>query len=297
MTTSPGQGPGTVDVSALSYSYPPTHAGAAPTPALHDVTFQAEPGEILGIIGPTGSGKSTLCLALNGIVPHRTGGTFRGTVLIGGWDTRQVEIAAMATRVAMVFQQPESNFVGLSVADEVAFGPENLGVAPAEIANRVDWALDRVRMASYRESTPARLSGGQKQRVAIAAALAMRPAVLVLDEPTAALDPVGADEVSDVLADLAAERRTTIILVSHDADALATCADRILVLDAGRIIASGPPSSIFAGDSLSNLQARGFAVPVIAELAATLNAELGTSFAFLTVEQAHQDLAAALQPR
>ncbi len=287
--------PGTVEVAGLSYWYPPAHAGAEPTLALDDVTFRVEPGEILGIMGPSGAGKSTLCLALNGIVPRRTGGTFRGTVTIGGWETRRVEIATMATRVAMVFQQPESNFVGLSVADEVAFGPENLGVAPVKIAERVAWALDRVGMTAYQESTPARLSGGQKQRVAIAAALAMRPAVLVLDEPTAALDPVGADEVLAVLADLAGTRQTTIILVSHDADALATHADRILVLYRGRIIADGPPAHLFAGVTLAGQRDRGVEVPVIAGLASDLNAALGTAFAFLTVEQAHRDLAAALR--
>lgn len=288
--------PGSIEVSGLSYWYPPPHAGAEPTHALDDVSLRAEPGEILGIIGPGGSGKSTLCLALNGIVPRRTAGTFRGTVMIGGWDTRQVEISAMATRVAMVFQQPESNFVGLSVEDEVAFGPENLGVAPVEIADRVIWALDRVGMATYQDSTPARLSGGQQQRVAIAAALAMRPAVLALDEPTAALDPIGAQEVLDVLAGLAADRQTTIVLVSHDADALAAYADNVLVLDAGQVVAGGPPSRLFSGDSLRELKDRGVPVPVMAELASGLNAELGTAFSFLTVDHAHRDLATALRP-
>jgi energy-coupling factor transport system ATP-binding protein len=297
VTTGESVAPGTVEVAGLSYWYPPAQAGDEPILALDDVTFRVEPGAILGIMGPSGSGKSTLCLALNGIVPRRTGGTFRGTVTIGGWETRRVEIATMVTRVAMVFQQPESNFVGLSVADEVAFGPENLGVAPAEIAERVAWALDTVGMTPYRDSTPARLSGGQKQRVAIAAALAMRPAVLVLDEPTAALDPVGAGDVLAVLTDLAAARRTTIILVSHDAGALAAYADRILVLDRGRIIADDPPARLFAGAALAGLRERGVEVPVIANLASDLNEELGMAFAFLTVEQAHRDLVAALHRR
>jgi energy-coupling factor transporter ATP-binding protein EcfA2 len=292
-----GDQPGAVRVTGLSYWYPPAHAGAEPTQALADVSFQADPGEILGIFGPGGSGKSTLCLALNGIVPRRTGGTFRGTVRVGGLDTRRTEVATMASRVAMVLQQPESNFVGLSVADEVAFGPENLGVAPAEIADRVAWALDRVGMSDYHDRTPTQLSGGQKQRVAIAAALAMQPAVLVLDEPTAALDPLGADDVLAVLAGLAEARQTTIILVSHDTDALAAYADRLLVLDQGRIAAEGPPSAIFAGASLAELRAAGLAVPAMADLADTLSTSLERPFAFLTVEQAESALTAALRAR
>ena len=288
---------GAVRITGLSYWYPPSHASAEPTQALADISFQADPGEILGIFGPGGSGKSTLCLALNGIVPRRTGGTFRGNVRVGGLDTRQTDVATMASRVAMVLQQPESNFVGLSVADEVAFGPENLGVAPAEIAERMEWALDRVGMSEYRDRTPAQLSGGQKQRVAIAAALAMQPAVLVLDEPTAALDPLGADDVLAVLASLAAGRQTTIILVSHDTDALAACADRLLVLDRGRIVASGPPADIFTGSSLAELRAAGLTVPAMADLAGTLTASLGYPFRFLTVEQAEADLTAALDAR
>ncbi|MDQ3411317.1 MAG: ATP-binding cassette domain-containing protein [Chloroflexota bacterium] len=294
MITAPPVPAGTVEVTGLSYSYPPTHTGGEPVAALNDISFRAEPGQIAGITGTSGAGKSTLCLALNGIVPRRTGGAFRGRVAIGGRDTRQYEIAVMATRVAMVFQQPESNLVGLSVAADVAFGPENLGVSPSEIAARVTWALDRVGMADYRDAAPARLSGGQQQRVAIAAALAMQPAVLVLDEPTAALDPLGAEEVLGVLGSLAASRETTIILASQDADALAGHADWLIVLDGGQVIASGTPPDVYAGNTLIQLQSRGIAVSAMAELSATLNARVNQSFAFQTVEDAHRDLAAAL---
>ena len=290
----PSRPPGLIEIDDLSYQYPPPHPGAEPVRALHRVSARVEPGQVLGICGTGGSGKTTLCLALNGIVPHRTGGTFGGTVLIGGWDTRHHPVAALATRVALVFQEPEGNFVGLAVADEVAFGPENLGVPPLEIERRVDWALARVSMRPHREAAPAKLSGGQKQRVAIAAALAMRPAVLVLDEPTAALDPVGAAEVLDLLATLAAAGETTIVLVSQDADALAAHADQIIALDAGQVVASGTPRELFAPNRLAALRQRGLPTPAAAELAATINARLGTTHAFLTAAEAEQALSAEL---
>ena len=286
--------PGEVAIRGLTFTYPAQAGLPAPAPALIDVSLTVEPGAILGVLGTSGAGKSTLCLALNGIVPRRTGGVFRGEVTIGGWSTREHEVAALATRVAMVFQQPDSNFVGLSVVDEVAFGPEQLGVPAAEIERRVDWALARVEMSAYRDRLPAQLSGGQKQRVAIAAALAMQPAVLVLDEPTAALDPVGVDEVTSVLAALAAGRETTIILVSQDVDSLVETADMLLVLDAGRVIATGTATDVFAPAALPELVARGIPVPTATRVRAALNERLGTAFTFTTDADATRELAVAL---
>ena len=290
MSYPPDIPPGLVGIENLTYRYPPPHPGAEPVRALAGVSARVEPGQVLGICGTGGSGKTTLCLALNGIVPQRTGGTFGGRVQIGDWDTRRRSVAELATRVGIVFQEPEGNFVGLGVADEVAFGPENLGVPPAEIARRVDWALDRVGLSAHREAAPTRLSGGQKQRVAIAAALAMLPAVLVLDEPTAALDPVGAAEVLDLLASLAASGDTTIILVSQDADALAAHADHLLALDAGQVVASGTPRDVFTPHRLPALRQRGLPTPVAAELAAAINERSGTAFAFLTPAEAEREL-------
>ena len=285
--------PGLVEVEDLTYRYPP-HAGAEPVRALDRVSFRVEPGQMLGVLGTGGSGKSTLCLAMNGIVPQRTGGTIGGRVLVGGWDTRRQPVAELATRVALVFQEPEANFVGLAVEDEVAFGPENLGLPRPEIAARLAWALDRVGMAEYRKATPARLSGGQKQRVAIAAALAMRPAVLVLDEPTAALDPVGAAEVLAALAALKATGDTTIVLVSQDADVLAASADRLLVLDAGRVVVAGPPHEVFAGDRLRELDQLGLMIPTMPAVAAGVNDRLDTTFGFLTPAEAAAALSGPL---
>ena len=285
---------GLVVAEDLTFGYPPPHPGAEPVRALGGVSFRVEPGEMLGILGTGESGKTTLCLALNGIVPQRTGGTMGGTVRIGRWDTRRRSVAELATRVAIVFQEPEGNFVGLAVEDEVAFGPENLGVPRDEIARRVAGALDRVGMGGFRDASPARLSGGEKQRVAIAAALAMRPTVLVLDEPTAALDPPGAAEVLAVLDALKASGETTIVLVSQDADALAASADRLLVLDAGQVVDTGTPHEIFAGDRLERLRHLGLPMPKMTEVAGGVNDRLGTAFAFLTPAAAEESLAGAL---
>ena len=286
--------PGLVVVEDLTYAYPPPSAGADPVRALDGISFGVKPGEMLGILGTGGSGKSTLCLALNGIVPQRTGGTFGGRVLVGGWDTRRRPVAELATRVAIVFQEPEGNFVGLAVEDEVAFGPENLGLPRPDIAERVAWALDRVGMTAHRDASPARLSGGQKQRVAIAAALAMRPAVLVLDEPTATLDPVGAAEIAHALTALKAAGNTTVVLVSQDADLLAAHADRLLLLDAGRVVTAGPPREVFADDRMPELGRLGLAIPTLPAVAAGINDRLDTAFAFLTPEEAAAALSAPL---
>jgi energy-coupling factor transporter ATP-binding protein EcfA2 len=286
--------PGRVVVEGLTFHYPPSPAAAEGGPALSDVSFRVEPGRVLGVLGTGGSGKTTLCLALNGIVPRRTGGAFAGRVVVGGWDTRHRPIAAMATRVALVFQEPEANFVGLSVEDEVAFGPENLGVPPPEIERRVVRALSQVDMAEHRAAGTARLSGGQKQRVAIAAALAMRPSVLVLDEPTAALDPVGSDEVLTVLAALKRDGESSILFVSQDADAIAALADDVIALDAGRIVLAGAPEAVFAPSHIPTLRRLGLPIPTVAEVAAGLNDRLGTEFAFLTSNHAAAVLAAAL---
>ena len=217
-----------------------------------------------------------------------------GSVRIGGWDTRRRPVAELATRVACVFQEPDANLVGLSVEDEVAFGPENLGVPREEICRRVDWALARVGMEPHREASPARLSGGQKQRVAIAAALAMRPAVLVLDEPMAALDPVGASQLLALVHRLRAAGDTTIVLVSRDADLLAEHADHVLALDAGRVIAAGSPRDSFAGQRLAEFARRGLPTPLLADVASGINQRLGTTFAFLSEEHARVALAEAL---
>jgi len=260
-------------------------AGAAPVTALEEVTLEVAAGEVLGVTGSTGSGKSALCLAIAGLIPQETGGIIGGRVIVAGWDTRVTPVPQLATRVGLVFQDPESNLVGLSVEDEVAFGPENLGVPPPEIARRVDWALQVTGLARERRRPSAFLSGGQKQRLAIAAVLAMRPQILVLDEPTAQLDPVGKDEVMAAIDRLRQElgRQLTIVLVESDTELLSRFAERIVVLHTGRIALEGVPRAVFS--RVEELTALGIRVPPLAALAAQLNHALGTRFSFLTTSE------------
>lgn len=287
--------PGTVIVRDLAFHYPPLRPGLAPVQALDGISFRAGPGQTVGIYGSGGSGKSTLCLALNGIVPQTTGGIVRGEVRIGGWSTRTRPIAQLSSRVAVVFQNPDTSLIGRSVEDEVAFGPENLGVPPAEIERRIETTLDRVGMGAYRWQRSSELSGGEKQRVVVAAALAMEPAVLVLDEPTAALDPHGTTAVVDVLRALIAEKRTTIILAAQDPDLLAALSDELLILDAGRVVRRGTPQEVFMHGS--ELRKIGLTAPPLLDLAERLNAMLGTDFGFLEHAVALQSLTDALERR
>ncbi len=284
-----------ITIRNFTYRYPPVTDGEAPVTALDGINLDVAAGEFLGITGTTASGKSTLCLALNGLVPHATGGIISGDVVVDGWNTKQVKVPRMATRIGLVFQDPESNLVGLSVEDEVAFGPENLGVPAVEIAERVEWALRIVGMAAARHRSANQLSGGQKQRVAIAAVLAMRPDVLVLDEPAAQLDPVGKLEVAAAIEALRREqgRRLTVVMVEQDAELLAQFADRILVLDAGRIVAEGTPREVFT--RVQELETWGVAVPQISELADRLNRRLDAHFTFLSTGEASQALRPFLQ--
>ena len=284
-----------ISIRDFVYRYAPVIEGEAPVTALDGISLEIAAGEFLGITGTTGSGKSTLCLAFNGLVPQATGGSIGGDVLIGDWNTKRVKVPELATRVGLVFQDPESNLVGLSVEDEVAFGPENLGVPPTEIAERIDWALALVGMSGERERSANQLSGGQKQRVAIAAVLAMRPEVLVLDEPTAQLDPLGKVEVAAAIEALRRElgARLTVVMVEQDAELLAQFADRVIVLDAGEVVMQGSPREVFG--RVDELERLGVAVPQLAEVAQRLNRELGTDFDFLTHDEALRALRSLLR--
>jgi energy-coupling factor transport system ATP-binding protein len=273
-----------VIVENLHYAYPPFRPGGEPLPVLKGVNLSIGRGEFVAIMGPTGAGKSTLCLALNGIVPHSMGGVIRGNVFIAGLNTKQHRVANLAQRVGLVFQDAESQLFNMNVEDEVAFGPESLGLDRREIGERVEWALRVVRMEGFRHRSPLQLSGGQKQRVAIAAILAMQPQVLVLDEPTSGLDPIGKHEVFAVVRELKENLGMTIVLVEQDSERIAEFAERVVVLNEGRVVLDDEPRRVFA--QVERMHGIGLAVPQVSELAHSLNAQLGTRYTFITLDDA-----------
>lgn len=216
-----------------------THDGEeVATPA--SVTLDIAAGEVVLLLGPSGSGKSTLALALNGLIPHAVPATLAGSVTIAGIDTASATVAQLSPHVGMVFQDPDAQLVTGTLLDEVAFGPENLRMPAAEVLARAKRALRRVGLWERRTENPDRLSGGGRQRLAIACALAMGSPLLVLDEPTANLDPQGIDEVYAALGELVADGDKAILLVEHNLDAAVGFVDRVVVLDhAGRVAADG----------------------------------------------------------
>ncbi|MBO0980923.1 ABC transporter ATP-binding protein [Microbacterium sp. SD291] len=221
-----------------------THADAGhPSPA--DVDFDVHAGEVVLLLGPSGSGKSTLTLALNGLVPHAVPATMTGRVDAGGLDTATTPTARLSTHVAMVFQDPDAQIVTGSVYDEVAFGPENLLLPLEDVQSRTEDSLRRVGLWERRDENPDRLSGGGRQRLAIACALAMGSPLIVLDEPTANLDPQGIDDVYAALTDVVAAGDRAIVLVEHNLDAAMGFATRAIVLDAaGRVAFDGPVAQV-----------------------------------------------------
>ena len=229
------------------------------TEVLKDVTLDVKKGEFLAVLGHNGSGKSTLAKCFNAInIPES------GTVTVNGLDTADEDnLLAIRKSAGMVFQNPDNQIVATIVEEDVAFALENLGVEPAEIRRRVDEALKTVGMYEYRLHAPHKLSGGQKQRVAIAGVIAMKPDCILLDEPTAMLDPRGRKEVMDTIKQLNREQGVTIVLITHYMDEAAQ-ADRVVVIDEGEIMLEGTPKQIFSQvDTMKNL---GLDVPQVTEL-------------------------------
>ncbi len=260
-------------------------------PALQNVSFTLQRGESLLVLGPSGSGKSTLALCLNGAIPRFLDGDLSGRVAIDGRDTRDTPMAELAQQVGIVFQDPEAQFCMLVVEEEVAFGLENLAVARHEMDARIAEALAWVGLSDQRDEQIERLSGGQKQRLALACVLAQRPEILVFDEPTAQLDPVGAAEVTDLLRRLRAEGRHSLVIVEHRLDDLMPLVDRALVLShAGEVVADGPPRDVLSRHARA-LADTGVWIPQVSELAVALAARGCPVARFpLTVDEAVQTL-------
>jgi energy-coupling factor transporter ATP-binding protein EcfA2 len=260
-----------------------------PTP--QGVTFKVAVGEVVLVLGPSGSGKSTLALALNGLVPHAVPASMTGRVTAAGLDTSVETVARLSREVAMVFQDPDSQMVTGTLLDEVAFGPENLLLPREEILARAERSLRQVGLWHRRDDNPDRLSGGGRQRLAIACALAMGSPVIVLDEPTANLDPVGIDEVYAVLRELVDGGGHSIVLVEHNLDAAIELVDRVIVLDAdGRLALDGPARQVL-GERADELVRLGVWMPM-AVLAALRLRDAGLVLHPLPLTQA--ELTAAL---
>lgn len=231
----------------------------APPPAVMDVSLDIRKGDFVAVLGHNGSGKSTLAKLTNAILTPT-----KGSVTVKGMDTANENLVnEIRQNVGMVFQNPDNQIVATIVEDDVAFGPENLGVPPAEIRERVDKALKEVGMYEYRHREPHKLSGGQKQRVAIAGILAMQTDCMVLDEPTAMLDPRGRTEVMNTVMRLNKEMGITILYITHFMDE-AVCADRVVVMDNGGILMDSNPRDVFSNVDL--LKSVGLDVPQAAEL-------------------------------
>jgi energy-coupling factor transport system ATP-binding protein len=233
--------------------------------ALRHVDLGVAAGEVLLLTGASGCGKSTLALALCGLIPSRVHGELRGRVTFAGRPLTGLPPHQASQLVGMVFQNPNQQLISQTVQSEVAFGPENLALPQPEIAARVDWCLDVTGMSGLRRAAVVTLSGGQKQRTAIAATLAMRPRVLVLDEPLSDLDPVGAQEVLATLRRLARDEGTGVIIIEHRVDEVAPWADRVVLMDGGRVVLDQPPRD--AWSDRAPWQAAGAGIPDMVRLA------------------------------
>lgn len=232
-----------IETKNLTYTYP-----GGTKPSIRSVSIKIEKAEFTLITGPSGCGKTTLCRCLNGLIPHFYQGNLEGEITVAGLNVLETPIHELATRVGLVFQNPENQLFALSVEKDVAFGLENLGVPREEIRKKVDWALNLTGIYELRERAPHELSGGQQQRVAIAAVLAMQPQVMVLDEPTSFLDPLSAKKIFEVVYELNKTLGITVVLVEHRLDLTAKYVDHIIVMDDGRVILDGEPREILSSE-------------------------------------------------
>lgn len=242
-----------VELHDVTYSYP-----RAPQPALGRLNLTVPAGQFCAVVGANGAGKSTLCYLLAGFVPHFFKGELAGTVQVAGRDVVQTPLADMATDVGLVFANPFNQITGarFTVREEVAFGLENMGTPREEMLARTEAALAVSGLTDLAERSPYALSGGQQQRLAIASILVMRPRLLVLDEPTSQLDPAGTQEIFGVLEELVRQGETTVVLVSHKLEWVGQHADRVVVMDNGRILADGFPREVLTDDRLAAISTR-----------------------------------------
>jgi len=271
-------------ISARNLSF--TYAGAE-KPSMQKVNLEIQKGEFVVLTGPSGCGKTTLCRCLNALIPNFYTGELTGELEVDGINARDKTTAELATHVGFVFQNPENQLFSLSVERDVGFGLENLGVPRDEALQRINWAMEATGILDLRGKAPYELSGGQQQRAAIAGVLAMRPGIIVLDEPTSFLDPKSAEEIVRVIAKLSRELNLTTLLVEHRLDIVARYANRVIVMDQGKIELDGTPADVF------NDQARliGIGLPKVTLLFHLLRSNgVKTTRNPVTVEEASTDL-------
>jgi len=237
-------------------------------PALENINLTVQRGEILMISGPAGAGKTTLCCALNGLVPHFFRGKLSGKVEVQGLDTKKHTIAFLSHKVGLLFQDPAAQLVAPTVEDEIAFGAENYGIPREQIISRVKEAMEMVRIERYATHNPHRLSGGEQQACALAAVTAMRPAIYVLDEPTSNLDPIGSYRVLELITALARRENKTIVIVEHKMEELLPLVDRLIILDEGKLVLDGPPRELL--NEVDRMEQIGLKPPQVTLLAERL---------------------------
>lgn len=279
-----------IEINNVEFLYEDTEE-AGGSRVLKGVSLDIKKGEFLAVLGHNGSGKSTLAKHLNAILVPQS-----GSVLVEGLDTSDDELLYnIRQKVGMVFQNPDNQLVATIVEEDVAFAPENLGVPQKEIRERVDYALEAVNMTEYKEHAPHMLSGGQKQRIAIAGVLAMKPDVLVMDEPTAMLDPIGRQEIMQTVKKLNREEGMTVVMITHFMEEAAQ-ADRVVVMDHGKTIMEGTPKEVFC--RVEELKKIGLDVPQATELSHLLQkAGLDFDTDILTVEECVDKILSVYQGR
>lgn len=281
------------DIEFKDFSF--TYAGSEEA-AIENISFTVKKGELLMITGPSGAGKTTLCSCLNGLVPHFYTGDMEGSVMVKGMNTKDEIIGTLSTHVGLLFQDPSSQLVSPSVVDEIAFGPENLGVPREEIGKRIEQLLDTMRLRGYENRNPATLSGGEQQGCALAAIVAMRPSVYVLDEPTSNLDPIGSHMVLSMIVDLVKSEKKTMVIVEHKIGELAPLVNRMIVMNDGHIIMDDAPRNVLEQTEL--LEEIGLKPPqatvLCNRLSESFNVDFGTP---LTLEEAHTKLFNFLEGR
>jgi energy-coupling factor transport system ATP-binding protein len=265
-------------VEGLKYKYPSSEALA-----LNDLSFEVDQGEFIGIIGKNSSGKSTLCQAIVGLVPHFYKGAYGGKVLVDGLEVKNHSLAETSLKVGMVFQNPFTQVTGskMTVYEEIAFGLENIGIPRAEIIERIDDVLKLLKIEHVKDHNPFDLSGGQMQRMAIASIIAMKPDVLVFDEPTSQLDPEGSEEVFRAIQNLS-HQGITIIMAEHKMEKIAQFCNRILLLDDGKLVDFDTPEKVF---SREDLEEYGVVAPVFTRVCMAMGVKKGELYP-VTLEDA-----------